>query len=164
MLTFFHYSNFSFLHSVNHSPIFSFTMQDIETYTPLLSNFHLTPFQSVNTIADDIHPFNYCLTTNDFISLTLPDSQLLNVLNPATGTSLWWALHHITRVITRAAIHSLHIDPFFAVSQHAYIPQFQFNRIAMQRPTILSTLDSDSMNPLYSYTSRENIQVWYTDF
>ena len=139
-------------------------MQAIETYTPSLSNLHLTPFQSVNTIADDIHPFNYRLTTDNFISLTLPDGQLLYALDPATGTSLWWALRRIARVITRAAVHSLPIDPSFPVSQRAYIPQFQFDRIAMQRPTILSTLDSNCMNPLYGYTSRENIQAWYTNF
>ena len=45
-----------------------------------------------------------------------------------------------------------------------YIPQFQFDRIAMQRPAILSTLDSDCANPLYGYTSWENIQAWYIDF
>ncbi|EDR03676.1 uncharacterized protein LACBIDRAFT_331141 [Laccaria bicolor S238N-H82] len=40
----------------------------------------------------------------------------------------------------------------------AYIPQFQFDHIAMQQPAILSTLNPDCMNPLYRYTSHKNIQ------
>ncbi|EDR05366.1 uncharacterized protein LACBIDRAFT_329800 [Laccaria bicolor S238N-H82] len=139
-------------------------MQTIETYTPSLPNLHLTPFQSINTVADDVNPLYYRLTTDNFIVLTLPSGQLLYALDPATGTSLWWALRRIARVITRAAIHSIAIDPFVPVTQRGYIPQFQFDRISMQRPAVLSTLSPDCMNPLYGYTSRENIQAWFTDF
>ena len=55
---------------------------------PSLPNLHLTPFQSSNTIIDDINPLNYCLMTDDFIPLTLPNGQLLYTLDPTTGTSL----------------------------------------------------------------------------
>ena len=34
----------------------------------------------------------------------------------------------------------------------------------MQRLAVLSALDPDCMNPLYGYTSRENIQAWFIDF
>ena len=139
-------------------------MQTIETYTPSLPNLYLTPFQSTNTIIDDVNPLNYRLTADDFITLSLPNGQLLYVLDPATGTSLWWALRRVARVITRAATHSIPIDPSLPVALRAYIPQFQFDSIAMQRPAVLSALDPDCMNPLYGYTSRENIQAWFNDF
>lgn len=61
-------------------------------------------------------------------------------------------------------IHFVPFDPSLPVSQCTYIPQFQFDHIAMQHPAILSTLDSHCMNPLYGYTSWENIQAWYIDF
>ena len=51
-----------------------------------------------------------------------------------------------------------------AITQRAYIPQFQFDRIGMLRPAILSTLESDCMNPLYGYMTQENIQAWYNNF
>ena len=89
-LTFFQYSNISFILFTKHAHISFLTMQAIETYTPSLPNLHLTPFQSTNTIADNVNPLNYHLTANNFISLTLPNGQLLYALNPATGTSLWW--------------------------------------------------------------------------
>ena len=158
------YSNVSFLLPTTHALILYQTMQTIETYTPSLPNLHLTPFQSANTIVDNVHPLNYRLTPDDFITFTLPSGQLLYALDPATGTSLWWALRRIARVITRAAVHSIPINPTLPVAQRAYIPQFQFDRIAMQRPAVLSALDPDCMNPLYGYTSRENIQAWFIDF
>lgn len=157
-------SNYSNIYSLRNSFTTLLPMQAIETYTPSLSNLHLTPFQAVNTVADDINPLNYRLTSDDFITLTLPNGQLLYALDPATGTSLWWALRRIARIITRAAVHSIPIDPSLPVALRAYVPQFQFDRIAMQRPAILSTLDPDCMNPLYGYTSRENIQAWFVDF
>ncbi|EDR04494.1 uncharacterized protein LACBIDRAFT_330670 [Laccaria bicolor S238N-H82] len=95
-------------------------------------------FQLSNTIIDDINPLNYRLTTDNFITLTLPTGQLLYALDPATGTSLWWPC--------------------------MYIPQFQFYCIAMERPAILLTLSPDCMNLLYGYTSQENIQAWFTNF
>lgn len=139
-------------------------MQAIETYTPSLPSLHLTLLQSSNTIADDINPLNYRLTTDDFITLTLPNGQLLYALDPATGTSLWWALRRIARIITHAAADSIPVDPSLPVARRAYVPQFQFDRIAMPRPAVLSTLDPDCMNPLYGYTSREIIQAWFVDF
>ena len=160
----FHYSNisFPFLSQRNHT--FLLQMQAIETYTPSLPNLHLTPFLSADTIADDVNPLNYPLTPDDFITLTLPNSQLLYALDPATGTSLWWALRRIAKIIMRAAVHSIPFDPSLPVAQRAYIPDFQFDHIAMQRPAILSTLSPDCMNPLYGYTSREIIQGWFIDF
>ena len=160
----FHYPEISSFLSTNHASTSFSPMQTIETYSPSLPNLHLAPFQSTNTIADDVNPLNYQLTADDFITLTLPSGQLLYTLDPATGTSLWWALRRLARVITRAAIHSIPIDPSLPVAQRAYIPQFQFDYIVMQRPAILSTLNPDCMNPLYGYTSRENIQAWYTNF
>jgi len=159
-----HYSNisFSFLSQCNHTLLSQ--MQAVETYTPLFPNLHLTPFLSMDTITDDVNPLNYRLTTDDFITLTLPNGQLLYALDPATGTSLWWALRHIVKVITCAAVHSIPFDPSLPVAQHTYIPDFQFDRIAMRHPAILSTLNPDCMNPLYGYTSRENIQGWFNDF
>ncbi|KIJ97817.1 hypothetical protein K443DRAFT_133731 [Laccaria amethystina LaAM-08-1] len=76
--------------------------------------------------------------------------QLLYALNPTTGTLLWWALCHIAQIIMHTAAHSIPIDPSLPVAQHAYIPQFHFDRIAMQCPAILLTL--------------ENIQGWFTNF
>ena len=158
------YLNTSSLFLKTYSPIIFLSMQAIEAYTPSLPNLHLTPFQTSNTVTDDINPLNYRLTTDDFITLTLPNGQLLYALDPATGTSLWWALRRIARVITHAAVHSIPIDPSLPVARRAYVPQFQFDRIAMQRPAVLSTLDPDFMNPLYGYTSREIIQAWFVDF
>ena len=158
------YSNISSLLSTRYHNTFSQTMQTIESYMPSSPNLHLTPFQSVNNIVDDVNPLNYRLTANDFVMLTLPSGQLLYALDPTTGTSLWWALRRIARVIMCAAAHSILIDPSLPIAQCAYIPQFQFDRIAMQRPAILSTLGPDCMNPLYGYTSRENIQGWFNDF
>lgn len=164
MSTSFNYSKFSSLLSPKIVLSLYQTMQAIEAYTSLLSNLHLTPFQSANTIIDDVNPLNYRLTADDFITLTLPNGQLLYALDPATGTTLWWALRRIARVITRAAAHSIPINPTLPVALRAYIPQFQFDRIAMQRPAVLSALEPDCMNPLYGYTSRENIQAWFIDF
>lgn len=82
------YPNTSSLFFKTCPPIFSLTIQAIETYMPSLPNLHLTPFQSSNTIIDDINPLNYCLMTDDFIPLTLPNGQLLYTLDPTTGTSL----------------------------------------------------------------------------
>jgi len=45
-----------------------------------------------------------------------------------------------------------------------YIPNFQFDCIAMQCPAILSTLDPDCMDPLYGNTLQENIQGSFTNF
>ena len=160
----FFYSNLSSFLSTKHHHLFIQIMQAIESYTPSSPNLHLTPFQSINTVTDDVNPLHYHLTVDDFITLTLPTGQLLYALDPATGTSLWWALRCITRIITRAAIHSIPTNSYVPVAQRAYIPQFQFDHIAMQRPAILSTLNPDCMNPLYGYTSRENIQGWFTDF
>ena len=160
----FHYLKISSFLSTNHASTSFSPMQTIKTYLLSLPDLHLTPFQSTNTIADDINPLNYWLTADDFITLTLPSGQLLYALNPTTGTSLWWALRRLTRVITCAAIHSIPIDPSLPVAQRVYIPQFQFDCIAIQHPAILSTLNPDCMNPLYGYMSRENIQAWYTDF
>ena len=114
--TFFQYCNISFLLFAKHTHISPFTMQAIETYTLSLPNLHLTPFQSTNTIIDDVNPLNYCLTADDFISLTLPDSQLLYALDSATSTSLWWAPRWLTRVITRTAIHFVPFNPSLPVS------------------------------------------------
>lgn len=164
MFILFLYSNTPFLLLTKYVLIFLRPMQTIETYTPLLPNLYLTPFQSTNTIIDDVNPLNYRLTADDFITLSLPNGQLLYVLDPATGTSLWWALRHIAQVITHAATHSIPIDPSLLVALRACIPQFQFDRIAMQHPAVLSALDPDCMNPLYGYTSRENIQAWFNDF
>ena len=139
-------------------------MQAVEIYMPSFPNLQLTPFQSTNTITNDVNPLNYHLTPDDFITLALPNGQLIYALDPATGTLLWWALHRIARVITRAATQLIPFDPSLPTVQCAYIPQFQFDRIGMLRPAILSTLDSDCMNPLYGYTTRENVQAWYNDF
>ena len=153
MFVSFLYSNLSSLLSLKHHHFLAQIMQAIENYTPSSPNLHLTPFQSINAVVDDINLLNYRLTVDNFITLTLPTSQLLYALDPATGTSLWWALRRIARIITRAAIHSIPVDPFVPTAQRTYIPQFQFDRISMQRPAILSTLSPDCMNPLYGYTS-----------
>ena len=153
MFILFLYSNTPFLLLTKYVLIFLRPMQTIETYTPSLPNLYLTPFQSMNTIIDDINPLNYQLTADDFITLSLPISQLLYTLNPATGTSLWWALHRVAWVITCTATHSIPIDPSLPVALCAYIPQFQFDCITMQRPAVLSVLDPDCMNLLYGYTS-----------
>ena len=89
MFILFLYSNTPFLLLTKYVLIFLRPMQTIETYTPSLPNLYLTPFQSMNTIIDDVNPLNYQLTADDFITLSLPISQLLYTLNPATGTSLW---------------------------------------------------------------------------
>ena len=104
------YSNISFLLPTTHTLILYQTMQTIETNTPSLPNLHLPPFQSANTIVDDVHPLNYRLTPDNFITFTLPSGQLLYALDPATGTSLWWALHRIVWVITHAAMDSIPIN------------------------------------------------------
>ena len=64
------------------------------------------------------------------------------------------------KVITPAAIHSIPFDPSLLVVQRAYIPDC----ITMQWPTVLSTLNPDCMNPLYGYSSQENIQGWFNNF
>ena len=58
LFTFFSYPNISFFLFIKYILTFLQPMQTIETYTPLLSNLHVTPFQSMNTIIDDVNPLN----------------------------------------------------------------------------------------------------------
>ena len=143
----------------NHS-----TMQSIELYNPISPNLHLTPFASSNSSSEDLNLLNYQLTTNDFIALKQPDSQLFYFLNPSTTTSLFWALNRLARHITRAASHDLHSDPTIPFTAKGYIPHIYFDRINMQRPDILAIQDHNFLNPLYGYTTRENLAAWYRDF
>lgn len=139
-------------------------MQSIELYNPLTPNLHLTPFASTYSISEDINPLNYQLVADDFIALTQADGQLLYALDPLTTTSLFWALHRLARYITRAASHGLHADPSIPFASKGYIPQIYFDRINMQRPEILSIQDQAFLNPLYGYTTRQNLTAWYRDF
>ena len=139
-------------------------MQSIELYNPHTPNLHLTPFASTYSISEDVNPLNYQLTADDFIALTQADGQLLYALDPLTTTSLFWALHRLARYITRAASHELHADPSIPFASKGYIPQIYFDRINMQRPDILTIQDQAFLNPLYGYTTRQNLAAWYRDF
>ena len=139
-------------------------MQTVELYHPTSANLHLIPFANVNSIADNINPLNYQLTTDDFIALTQADGQLLYTLDPSTTGSLFWALHRLARYITRAASHDLHSDPTVPFASKGYIPEVYFDRINMKRPDILTIQDHHSINPLCGYTTRENLSAWYVDF
>lgn len=140
------------------------TMQSIELYNPTSPNLHLIPFASLNSSSEDFNPLNYQLTTDDFITLKQPDSQLFYLLDPSTTASLFWALNQLARYITRAASHDLHSDPTIPFASKGYIPQIYFDRINMQRPDILTIQDNNFLNPLYGYTTRENLVAWYRDF
>lgn len=141
-----------------------FTMQAVELYNPRSSNLHLVPFSSGYSISDDMNPLNYQLTADDFIVLTQSDGQITYSLDPSTTTSLFWALHRLARHITRAASHGLHNDPTIPFASKGYIPQIYFDRINMQRPDILTIQNYNFLNPLYGYTTRENLTAWYRDF
>lgn len=139
-------------------------MQSIELYNPTSPNLHLTPFASLNSSSEDFNPLNYQLTMDNFIALKQPDGQLLYLLDPSTTTSLFWVLNRLARYITRAASHDFHSDPTIPFAIKGYIPQIYFDRINMQWPDILTIQDNNFFNPLYGYTTRENLAAWYWDF
>lgn len=140
------------------------TMQSIELYSPNSPNLHLTSLASTYSLSEDVNPLNYQLTTDDFFALVQADGQVLYTLDPSTTTSLFWALHRLARYIVRAASHGLHNDPSVPFASKAYIPQSFFDRICMERPAILTIQDHHFPNPLYGYTTRENLAAWYRDF
>ena len=140
------------------------TMQSIELYNPNSSNLNLASIASTYSLSEDFNPFNYQLTTDDFFALIQVDGQLLYTLDPSTTTALFWALQRLARYIVRAASHDLHSDPSIPFASRGYIPQSFFDRINMQRPDILTIQDHHFPNPLYGYTTRENLTAWYRDF
>ena len=139
-------------------------MQSIELYNPVTPNLHLTPFTMFNSSSEDVNPLNYQLTADDFIALKQPDSQLFYFLDPSTTTSLFWALNRLAQHITRAASHGLYSDSTIPFVAKGHIPQIYFDRINMLRPDILNIQDQNFLNPLYGYTTRENLAAWYCDF
>ena len=139
-------------------------MQSVELYSPNTPNLHLTSFASTHTLSEDVNPLNYQLTVDDFFALTQANGELLYTLDPMTTGSLFWALHRLARYISRATSHSISYDPSIPFASKGYIPQIFFNRIHMQCPDILTIQDHNFLNPLYSYTTRENLSAWYHDF
>lgn len=139
-------------------------MQSIELYNPNSPNLHLTPFNSISSLSEDINPLNYQLTADDFIAINQPDGQLVYILDPSTTTSLFWALHRLARYITRCTSQDIHNDSPIPFAAKRFIPQFYFDRINMQWPDILTIQDNDFLNPLCRYTTRENLAAWYCDF
>ena len=128
-------------------------MQSIELYNPNFSNLHLTSLSAKYSLSKDVNPLNYQLMTEDFISLVQLDRQLLYTLDPATTTSLFWALHRLARYITRAASHGLYGDPTIPFASKGYIPQIYFDNINMIRPDILTIQDYHFLNLLCGYTT-----------